>query len=227
MRFPFRAPIPSFAPPPADTPYRRAQQEWDARMGSAVLSARAWRAIAFAALALAGGLVLALTAVAMQSRTFVHVVEVAPEGQVLSVKTADAAWTPNEAQTAYFIGRFVRLVRSLPTDAIVLRENWLEAYRFLTPPAAARLSEIARADDPFAQVGTAGRVVHVRSIVRRSAASWQVAWTEETTGAAVGPARATYTGLFSVRHAPPSDAEQVAVNPLGLFITEFSWSRDQ
>ena len=42
MTFPFRRPAQSFAPPPPDTPYRRAQQEWDARMGSAVLSARAY-----------------------------------------------------------------------------------------------------------------------------------------------------------------------------------------
>ena len=38
MSFPFRAPARSYAPPQAETPYRRAQAEWDARMGSAVLS---------------------------------------------------------------------------------------------------------------------------------------------------------------------------------------------
>ncbi len=56
MNFPFRSPARSFAAEPADTPYRRAQQEWDARMGSAVLSARSWRTIAFGSLALAGAL---------------------------------------------------------------------------------------------------------------------------------------------------------------------------
>lgn len=35
MNFPFRAPARSYAPEAADTPYRRAQQEWDARMGMA------------------------------------------------------------------------------------------------------------------------------------------------------------------------------------------------
>jgi type IV secretion system protein VirB5 len=157
----------------------------------------------------------------------VHVVEVAPEGQVLSVRAAGGAWTPNQAQTAYFLGRFVRLVRGLPTDPIVLRENWLEAYGFLTPQAAAQLNEIARGEDPFAAVGASGRVVHVRSIVQRSQGSWQVAWEEQTTGAGGEPGRATYTGLFAVRHAAPRTADQIAGNPLGLFITEFSWSRDR
>jgi type IV secretion system protein VirB5 len=178
MNFPFCAPAKPYAPTPADTPYRRAQQEWDARMGSAVLSARTWRRMAFAALGLSAALGIALTAVALQRRRFVHVVEVAPEGQELSVRTAGNTWTPTEAQTAYFIGHFVRLTRSLPTDPIVLRENWLEAYRFLTPQAATQLNDIARQDDPFARVGTTGRIVHVRSIVQRSEGSWQVALSE-------------------------------------------------
>jgi type IV secretion system protein VirB5 len=183
--------------------------------------------MAFAALGLSAALGVALTAVALQRRTFVHVVEVAPEGQVLSVRAAADTWTPSETQKAYFIGHFVRLTRSLPTDPIVLRENWLEAYRFLTPQAATQLNEIARRDDPFAQVGTTGRVVHVRSIVQKSEGSWQVAWTEETSGAAGTPERASYTGLFTVRLTPPRKSDQIAANPLGLFITDFSWSRDR
>src|SRR5690349_18402734 len=128
MNSPFRSPAKSFAPPPPDTPYRRAQQEWDARMGSAVLSARAWRSIAFGSLALAGATALSLTAVAMQKRTFVHVVEVDPQGQVMSVRAADGRWSPSETEIAAELGRFVRRVRSLPTDGVVLRENWMEAY---------------------------------------------------------------------------------------------------
>lgn len=144
MSFPFRAPVKNFAPAPADTPYRRAQAEWGAPMGSAVLSARTWRRVAFGCLALMAALIASLTIVALQQRTFVHVVEVDPQGQVLSVRAADGRWTASEAQSAYHLGRFVRLVRSLPTDGVVLRENWLEAYKFLTPQAAAQLTEIAR-----------------------------------------------------------------------------------
>jgi type IV secretion system protein TrbF len=226
MSFPFRAPARSYAAPQAETPYQRARDEWDARMGSAVLSARSWRRIAFSALALSAALGTALTIVALQKRTFVHVVEVAPEGQVLSVRATSDRWTPDKAQTAYFLGEFVRSVRALPTDPVVLRENWLGAYKFLTPQAAAKLNEIARQDDPFKQLGNTGRTVHIRSIVQRTDKSWQVTWTEETSGLSL-PIRESYTGLFTVKLAPPRNANQVATNPLGLFIEDFSWSRDQ
>jgi type IV secretory pathway TrbF-like protein len=121
--------------------------------------------------------------IAMQQRTFVHVVEVSPEGQVMNVRAADGRWSPSQAQIAYHLGRFVRLVRSLPTDGVVLRENWLEAYRFLTPQAAAQLSEIARQDDPFLSLGRVGRTVHIRSIIARSDNAWEVSWVERATNA--------------------------------------------
>jgi len=225
MTFPFRAPAKNFAPLPAETPYRRAQQEWDARMGSAVLSARSWRTVAFASLALAAMLGGAAALIAMQQRTFVHVVEVSPEGQVMNVRAAERSWTPNEAQIAYHLGRWVRLVRSLPTDGVVLRENWLEAYRFLTPQAAAQLTEIARADDPFLSLGRVGRTVHIRSIVARSDNAWEVSWIERSTNATGSGDGESYTGVFTVTTRAPRNADEIATNPLGLLISDFSWSR--
>lgn len=226
MNFPFRSPARSFAPEPPDTPYARARQEWDARMGSAVLSARAWRGVAFGSLALAAAMGLSLTAVAMQKRTFVHVVEVDPQGQVMSVRAADGRWTPTNAQVAHHLGRFVTLVRSLPTDGVVLRENWLQAYRFLTPQAAAQLTEIARQDDPFLSLGRVGRTVEVRSILARSNSTWEVSWIERATNATGTSDPQLYTGVFTVTTRAPRNADEIASNPLGLVISDFSWSRE-
>jgi type IV secretion system protein VirB5 len=226
MNFPFRSPVRSFAPEPADTPYARARQEWDARMGSAVLSARAWRGIAFGSLALAAAMGLSLTAIAMQKRTFVHVVEVDPQGQVMSVRAADGRWSPTNAQIAHHLGRFVTLVRSLPTDGVVLRENWLQAYRFLTPQAAAQLTEIARQDDPFLSLGRVGRTVQVRSILARSNSTWEVSWIERATNATGTSDPELYTGVFTITTRGPRNADEIANNPLGLLVSDFSWSRE-
>lgn len=227
MTFPYRSPAKNFAAEPADTPYRRAQQEWDARMGSAVLSARAWRSIAFASVSVAGLLTASLTMVALQKRTFVYVAESSKEGQITQVRALDGAWTPNEAQIAYHLGRFVRLVRSLPTDGVVLRENWLEAYKFLTPKAAAHLSEIARADDPFQNLGRVGRSVRINSIIARSDKSWEVRWTEKASDAQGAAGGDVYSGIFTISVQPPANPDAVAENPLGLLISDFSWSRER
>lgn len=225
MKSPFTAPARSFAGGEPETPYRRAQQEWDRRMGAAVMSARAWRFMAVAGLVLAAGLAAALTIVALQKRTFVHVVEVAPDGQVMNVRAASGDWRPSEAQIAYHLGRFVRLVRSLPTDGVVLRENWLEAYEFLTPQAAAQLTEIARQDDPFLSLGRVGRTVHVRSIIARSDHAWEVSWVERATNASGTSDGESYSGVFTVTTRAPRNADEIASNPLGLLISDFSWSQ--
>jgi type IV secretion system protein VirB5 len=182
---------------------------------------------AFASLALAAFMGLALTGVALQRRTFVHVVEVDPQGQVMSVRAADAAWRPNEAAIASQLGRFVRLVRALPTDGVVLRENWLEAYRFLTPEAAARLTQIAREEDPFLLLGRTARTVEVRSILARSSDTYEVRWIERNANETGSGDPHVYAGVFTVRTRRPSNADEIAVNPLGILITNFSWSRER
>lgn len=225
MGFPFHKPPRSTASQSADTPYRRAEDAWDRRMGSAVSAARTWRwvALTFAALAL----VFAASAafIALQKRTYVHVVEVSPQGAVLQVRPAGGDYSPTDAQVSYFLGHFVRLVRAVPTDGVVLRENWLEAYRFLTPSAAQHLSALAREEDPFHLLGSTARSAMVTSIVQRSAQTWQVSWIEATHGAN-GGARRSYTGLFTIAFHPPRTADALARNPLGLFITEFSFSAE-
>lgn len=227
MNMPFRAPAQSYAGPAPETPYARATQEWDARMGAAVLSARAWRRIAVGAMAVAGVMAIGATIVALQKRTFLNVVEVSPEGQVLSVRTADGAWKPTEAQIAYHLGRFVRLVRSLPTDGVVLKQNWLEAYKLLTPGAAAHLTDLARSDDPFMALGRVGRTIHIRSVIQRSDHAWEVSWIERATNETGVDDVAVYSGVFSTALRTPHTADEIATNPLGLLITDFSWSRER
>jgi type IV secretion system protein VirB5 len=194
-------------------------------MGAAVKAAHTWRAVACGAALSSLLLGAGLTAVALQSRTFVHVVEVAPEGQVLSVRAADPAYSPTDAQVSFFLGHFVRLVRMIPTDQIVLRENWVQAYEYLTPQAAQQLNEIARADNPFAGVGERARGVAIRSIVQRSENTWQISWVESTAGVTAGPgSHVLYTGLFTVTVRTQTNANALARNPLGIYITDFFWS---
>jgi type IV secretory pathway TrbF-like protein len=109
----------------------------------------------------------------------------------------------------------------------VLRENWLQAYRFVTPQAAAQLSEIARQDDPFLSLGRVGRTVHIRSIIARSNNAWEVTWVERAANASGTADPEIYSGVFTLTTRAPRNADEVANNPLGLLISDFSWSRQR
>ncbi len=150
------------------TPYQKAAQVWDERIGSARVQARNWRLMAFGGLGLSFALAAGLLWQSVQSRVVPYVVEVDRLGGVRAVGPAIEPYKPNDAQIAYFLARFITDVRSLPSDPIVVRKDWLEAYAYTTDHAAAFLSNYAQRNDPFKAVGKRTVSVDVASVVRIS-----------------------------------------------------------
>jgi type IV secretion system protein VirB5 len=117
-------------------------------------------------------------------------------------------------------------VRSLPLDPIILRRNWLEAYDYATGRAAATLNDFARQHDPFKLVGERTVSVEVTSVVRASPDSFQVKWTEQLFRDGALERTERWTGLFSFSVSPPTSADALRKNPIGLFIRGLDWSRE-
>jgi type IV secretion system protein VirB5 len=139
--------------PEPETPYQRAAQVWDDRIGSARVQARNWRYMAFGSLILAAGFAGALVWQSARGSIVPWVVQVDNLGQAQAVAPAAADYRPTDPQIAFHLGRFIEQVRALPADAIVVRQNWLRAYEFTTDRGAAALNDYARSTDPFTRVG--------------------------------------------------------------------------
>src|SRR3546814_5956255 len=77
-----------------------------------------------------------------------YVVEVDTLGQVRAVGPALEEYQPTDAQIAHELERFIRNVRSLPLDPVVLRADWLEAYDYATARGATTLNAYAREHAP-------------------------------------------------------------------------------
>lgn len=208
------------------TPYQRAAQAWDERIGSARVQARNWRRMAFGGLLLSTGLSAGLLWQSMQSRVVPYVVEVDRLGEARAVERVDSDYQPTDPQIAWHLGRFIANVRSISLDPVLMRQNWLSAYDFVTNRGAQFLGEYARSADPFGQVGTRTVSVQVTSVVRASDRSFQVKWTETAyeRGSLAGTSR--WTGILSVVVRPPSSAEALRKNPLGLYVDAIDWSRE-
>ncbi len=212
--------------PEAETPYQRAGQVWDERIGSARVQARNWRLMAFGGLLLSTGLSGGLLWQSMQSRVVPYVVEVDRLGEARAVAPAAAEYRPTDPQIAWHLGRLITSVRSVSLDPVLMRQNWLAAYDFVTERGALFLSEYARTADPFGQVGTRTVSVQVTSVVRASDRSFQVKWieTEYERGSLVGTSR--WTAILAIVVRPPSSAETLRKNPLGLYVDAIDWSRE-
>ncbi|RYY28766.1 MAG: conjugal transfer protein TrbF [Sphingomonadales bacterium] len=212
--------------PEPETPYQRAGQLWDERIGSARVQARNWRLMAFGGLLLTTGLSAALVWQSMQSRVVPYVVEVDKLGQALAVAPADARFSPSDPQIAWHLGRFITHIRSRSLDAVLMRENWLSAYDFASERGALFLGEYARAANPFAEVGRHTVSVQVTSVVRASENSFRINWTEQAyeRGSLSGTSR--WTAVVTVKLQPPRSAEVLRKNPLGLYVDAIDWSRE-
>src|SRR5512146_1129554 len=164
--------------PEPQTPYQRAAQVWDDRLGSARVQARDWRLMAFGGLALSTALSGGLLWQSTQSRVVPYVVAVDRLGEANAVEPADRDYQPTDPQIAWFLAKFITDVRSVSLDPVLMRQNWLSAYDFVTARGAHFLNAYARDANPFGDVGNRTASVQVTSIVRASDRSFQVKWTE-------------------------------------------------
>ena len=212
--------------PVAETPYQRAKQAWDDRIGSARVQAMNWRLMAFACLALAVFLAAGLMWQSAQGRITPYIVEVDKFGSVQGIAPATTAYNPTDAEIAAALSRFIGDVRGLSIDPIVVRKNWLEAYDFATDRAAETLNAYARASDPFKSVGQRSVSVEVTSVVRASDTSFQVKWTEHTFEAGHAAKTERWTGILTIVVRQPNSVEVLRKNPLGIYVHGLDWSRE-
>lgn len=208
------------------TPYQKAAQAWDERIGSARVQAANWRWMAFGCLILAVGLAGGVVWQAGQSKVTPYVVEVDRFGAAQAVGPAEHPYEPTDAQLAYHLARFIRNVRGLSIDPIIVRKAWLEAYDYATDRGAQMLNDYALSNDPFKAVGERTVSVEVTSVVRASGDSFQIKWTEEIwrQGARIGSER--WTGILTIVIQQPRDAVTLRKNPLGIYVHGLDWSRE-
>lgn len=212
--------------PEPETPYRRAQEIWDRRMGSAHAHARTWRTAAFCSLGVAAAMAAGVVALALRPAAVPFVIEASENGEARLVGPATSAYEPSDAQLAWHLARFIEMIRGLPSDPIVVRQNWLRAYDWATQGGAQALNAMAEADDPFGKVGKRTVAVEVLSVVRASPDSFQLRWRESTyaSGTLIDVER--FTGVVTIVIDPSSSPDRLAKNPLGLYVHSFNWSRD-
>ncbi len=212
-------------PEPA-TPYQRAGQLWDERIGSARVQAKNWRLISFGSLGLAMALAGGLVWQSMQSRVTPYVVQVDKLGEVQAVGPAIQSYKPTDAETAWYLARFITDVRALSSDSVVVRKNWLEAYDYTTDHGAVFLNQFAQTNDPFKAVGERTVSVQVTSVVRASDTSFQVKWVEQIYEHDALAKTERWTAILSIITQEPNTAEVLRKNPLGLYVNALNWSRE-
>jgi type IV secretory pathway TrbF-like protein/predicted MFS family arabinose efflux permease len=204
------------------TPYEKAIRAWTEHLVSARLQARNWclAAVGSTSLCIVLGLALAISAGRAEVTPYVLEVDRLHEARPTNPPNS----TPSDAQIAYFLAEFIKNVRSLSTDPIVVRAKWTDALNYVTDRGARTLNDYARDANPFLKIGLRPVAVEVIYVVRASKNFFEVRWKEETYESGTIVKTEHFTGTAGIVFKLANTA--TLRNPLRLYVHTFTWSRD-
>jgi type IV secretion system protein TrbF len=208
--------------------YHAARQEWLERYGDYIAAARSWRRIAFLALLIAALAIALLIWTGTQSQVVPYVVRIDRVGSIVSVERADRMQRPDAALITAQLARWISAVRTVYVDAAAQRALITEGYAMINRlgDAYGALNDHMRAHDPFARAKAETVAVDVQSVLPIAGDSWRIEWKEDSRGRdGALLASVQYQASVTLSFSPPRDEATIRANPLGLYISAFSWAR--
>ena len=208
--------------------YLAARDEWNERYRDLILAARNWRFLAVTASVVALVAVLGLIVIGAKPRVVPYIVAVDNLGKVVSQGTAVQASVADDRLKRAALWSWVQDWRMVSSDATVEKNAIERVYAQIGngTPAAIRISEAYRDESPLKLAQTETVSVNVRALYASSKDSYEVEWTETTfdlKGEQVGTQN--YKGVITISIHPPADEALARVNPLGIYVTNVSWSK--
>lgn len=211
--------------PAVESPFLAAKREWNERYGDYLAQARNWRLAAILSLVvsviLAGGSML----LAAQPKVVPYVVEVDKLGASIAVARADQSATPDQRMIRAQLAQWISDARAVSSDQTAERAALTRVYAGIATSAKPYLDDWYRAHSPF-ELGTRATVaVSVDAVLPQSATSFQVQWTETRRNLdGSQPTIAHWIADVTIGLNPPTDEATILRNPLGIYITQLSWT---
>lgn len=214
--------------PPQRNPYLDARKEWDERYGSLISRANNWRRAALAALLIAlletGGLI----ALAMKSKVVPYVVAIDSLGRTVASGPAEQTPAADDKLKRAALFHWVSDLRTVTIDGVAQRKAIDRVYTMIAngSPAQIEVGDFYRLAPPQERAQTRTVDVEVKAVFATSEKTYQVEWTETIRGLSgqmEGEER--WKGSFTITVNPPTDERLIRLNPLGIYVTNVSWSR--
>ena len=209
-------------------PYLAARREWDERYGDLITRARNWRLIALTSSLVALAAVAGMAFLASRSRIIPFVVAIDSLGRPVATGLAEQATSADDRLKRATVLSWIEDLRTVTTDGIAQRRAIDRVYAHIANGSEAQsfVSEFYRNDPPQKRAETGTTSVDVKSVLPTSDRTVEVEWIETTRdlyGAVKGQER--WKGAFTITVSPPSDERLARMNPLGVYVTNASWTR--
>lgn len=218
-----------------ENPYLTARRSWNEHVGAVVSSRQTWQVVGILSLLIALAGVGGMIHIGSQSKFIPYVVKVDTLGQALAVSPAQQAAPVDQRVIHATVASFINDIRLVTPDVALQRKAVFRVYSVLSTndPATAKANEWLNGTDessPFKRAAKETVSTEILSVIPQTPDTWQVDWTEtprDRQGVAQDKPfrmRALVT-VYTVATTPQTTDEQMRNNPLGIYIRDFSWSK--
>lgn len=140
-------------------------------------------------------------------------------------------YNPQEAEVTFFLGEFIKNIRTVPLDPVVYNANWTKAANFLSARAGQKLNAMIAGEEQTSFIGKATvlpRILAIQPMANSGGATYVVRWEEEVffVGAATSKTINAYSGTITFSIQPPNKKEQYYKNPIGLIIEDLAYTKE-
>lgn len=216
-------------------PYLCARRYWNEHVAAQRASRQSWQMLGILSLMIALASVGGMIYLGSQSRFIPYVVEVNNQGEAFSVKPAQQMSAIDARVIHASVARFVSDLRLVTPDVALQRRAIYQAYAMLSSkdPATIKTNDWlngAEDSNPFHRAEKETVTVEITSVLPQTADTWQIDWVE-TVRDRQGPLRlAPYrmralVTVYTVQPTSKTTEEQIRNNPLGIYVRDFSWSK--
>ena len=219
-----------------ENPYLNGRRGWNEHVGAVVSQRQTWQVIGILALLIALAAVGGVIHIGAQSKFIPYVIEVDKHGQAVAAAPVMATSAADPRVVHASVAEFITDARMVSPDVALQRRAIFRVYAKLSQadPATIKMNEWMKQDEesPFERATREMVSTEINSVLRQSPDTWQVDWLEtvrDRQGALQGDPVAM-RALVTVYTAAPTTTtteEQVRMNPLGIYVRDFSWSRLQ
>ena len=214
-------------------PYLNAQRTWNDHVGRIMSSRQTWQVVAMGSLLIALVAVGGIVEIGRQSKIVPYVVEVNQLGEALAIRPAESAQAADPRVIESTVAAFISQARLVTPDVTLQREAVLHVYAVLSSsdPATIKMNEWLNGtpeSNPFKRAATEMVSIDIKSVMPQTDSTWQIDWIEtvrDRKGVVKG-APCRMRALVTVYVTPPTTEEQIRQNPLGIFVRDFSWTKE-
>jgi type IV secretory pathway TrbF-like protein len=217
-------------------PYLDARRTWNEHVGGVVSSRQSWQVLAILSLLITLAAVGGIIHIGSQSKFIPYIVEVDKLGQVAAMAPAERVATVDPRIVHATVAFFIKNARLVTPDITLQRKAVFQVYSMLAPnlPATAKMNEYLNATpevSPFRRAETEMVSVEISVVLPQTANTWQVDWVE-TVRDRQGEVKEKPYGMRAlvtifVDPSTQTTEAQILNNPLGIYVKDFSWSKER